>query len=540
MLVNISIRGSEMFVSVKSKVIVSIIGVSILGLIGITMYLSHTLNALSNKTTKQSLSMLSESIFQTMTGSMMMGDPLVVQDAFKHASSIKGIESLKISKSKSVLEIYGDGEAFTSDPLIVDVLENKTTKEIEKNENAHHTIRRIIPMVAETKCLSCHYNAKEGDVLGAMDLIMSLNSIDEDISETEWILFVSLMVALGAFAILSSIFFVREIFSPLQSLKNRTSELVSGDKDLTKRLKYISGNEFGDAAKEVNNFIEMVQATINDVKELGIQNTSIAKEIERASHVIARSTKQEQLIVNETAKKSEIVKEYLTRSTLTAEEAQDMVENANNELTSAKESLNSLGAEVDTFVEVESELSSELSGLRHNADQVKDVLGVIHDIAEQTNLLALNAAIEAARAGEHGRGFAVVADEVRKLAERTQKSLTEIDVSVNTIVQSINDVSDKMNQNAKNIESLTEISGEVENKIAITSNAMDNSNQAAHKAKIDNEKMSLEIESIIKDIDNIYTISTANGTSAKQIEDDFNKLVEIAQSLQSTIDEFKS
>ena len=90
-----------MFVSVKSKVIVSIIGVSILGLLGISYYLSSTLNALSNKTTKQSLSMLSESIFQTMTGSMMMGDPTVVKDAFKHARAIDGIESLNITKSKS-------------------------------------------------------------------------------------------------------------------------------------------------------------------------------------------------------------------------------------------------------------------------------------------------------------------------------------------------------------------------------------------------------------------------------------------------------
>ena len=161
-----------MFISVKSKVIVSIIGISILGLIGISVYLSHTLNSLSNKTTKQSLSMLSESIFQTMTGSMMMGDPLVVQDAFKAAKSIDGIESLEITQSKPVLELYGDGKTFTTNPLLIDVLQNKTTKLIEKNENSHHTLRKIIPMVAEEKCLSCHYNAKTGDVLGAMDLVM--------------------------------------------------------------------------------------------------------------------------------------------------------------------------------------------------------------------------------------------------------------------------------------------------------------------------------------------------------------------------------
>ncbi len=529
-----------MFVSVKSKVIVSIIGVSILGLVGITYYLSHTLNALSNKTTTQSLSMLSESIFQTMTGSMMMGDSLVVQDAFNAAKSIHGIESLEITQSHSVLEIYGAGKSFTTNPLILDVLENKTTKLIEKDENSHHTIRKIVPMVAEQKCLSCHYNAKEGDVLGAMDLVISLDSIDEDITETELILFISLIIALIAFAIVSSIFFMKEIFSPLITLKDRTSELVSGDKDLTKRLKYTAGNEFGEAAKEVNNFIAMVQSTIQNVKELGQQNSSIAKEIEVSSHVIAKSTAQERDIVKHTTLKSEKIKEYLLESAQSAEETQTMVEDANTELSSARESLSSLGNEVNAFVEVENELSDELSDLKNSADQVKDVLVVIHDIAEQTNLLALNAAIEAARAGEHGRGFAVVADEVRKLAERTQKSLVEIDMSVSTIVQSINDVSDKMNNNAKNIENLTTISNEVEEKISITSDAMDNSSKIAQKAKEGNKLMSTEIENVIQDISDIDTLSTANGTSAKHIKEDLKKLVQVAQSLQTTIDEFKS
>ncbi len=529
-----------MFKSVKSKVIASVLLMSIIGMFGMIYYLSSTLHSLSNDNNRKSLAMLSESIFQTMTGSMMMGDPTVVQDAFKAAGSIQGIESLDISQSKAVMEVYAPDAKFTTDSLIIDVLTNKTTKVIENDENEHHTIRMIKPMVAEKKCLSCHYNANNGDILGALDLVISLDASDADIAETNLALTISLLVIGILFALLATIFFVKEIFTPLNKLKTRISELISGDKDLTKRLKYSEGNEFGEAANEVNKFIEMIQGTINSVKLLSEQNNGIAGEIELSSRTISKGTQQEQDIVAQTTLKSEAIKETITHTIQTAQETHQKVEQASNELDTARESLRTLSSEVVSFVETENELSNELSGLKTNADQVKDVLNVIKDIAEQTNLLALNAAIEAARAGEHGRGFAVVADEVRKLAERTQKSLTEIDMSVSTIVQSINDVSDKMHQNAQNIETLTHISNEVEDKIDASSVSIKASNEVADESRRDSIKMSEDIQDIIKDISNIEALSTANGTSVLSIEEELKRLVQIASSLQETINEFQS
>ena len=529
-----------MIKSIKSKVVISLLLVSALGLIGMSTYLSKTLQEISNTTSKKSLNMLSRSIFQTMTTSMMLGDPEIVKQTLKDAQHIEGIEGLKVYKSKAVQESYAPDEEYTKDALIREVLEKNTVKVIETNKNNHHTIRMIKPMVAEQRCLSCHYNAQKGYVLGAIDLVISLDENDKNIEDTNLTLIITLTIASIIFIVVAFLFFSKEIFRPLKNLTERVAELVSGDKDLTKRIVHTTEDEFSQTATEMNNFIEMIQSTIQDVKSLGEANYEISLKISKSSEVIQATTKKEGEIVDKAIIKTKSIEELLTQNINAVDETQENVEETQKQLNTAKDSLLSLSNEVNMFVESEHELSQQLDSLKHDADSVKDVLNVIKDIAEQTNLLALNAAIEAARAGEHGRGFAVVADEVRKLAERTTKSLSEIDINVSTIVQSINDVSDKMQVNASKIESLSSISNEVEIKIDHTSDAINHSNAIAAQSAENSREMSRHVEEIIEDINSIEALSRSNHTSTSDIEAQLKVLVETAQKLEDTINEFKS
>ena len=195
---------------------------------------------------------------------------------------------------------------------------------------------------------------------------------------------------------------------------------------------------------------------------------------------------------------------------------------------------------ITSLIEFVNQNEQSIGVLAQRTRDISNVVDMINDIADKTNLLALNAAIEAARAGEHGRGFAVVADEVRNLAERTQKSLTEINATINVIVQAINDASDRMNANSNSMEGLTKIASEVEQNINETATIMDNATASSEHTVKDYGDTSSKIDAIVEKVEKINAYTLSNAKSMEEMQSASSHLSDLTEKLNSVLENFRT
>ena len=347
-------------------------------------------------------------------------------------------------------------------------------------------------------------------------------------------------IILAIFMIIAIFIFVGIIDSALKEIKPIDRFLARlAELDFTTHIEMKGKNEIAQIAHNTSKVIDIIKDFILDAKNSSIENAAISNQLSSTALLVGQKVEDVTSIVEQTQQKATTLVSEIEMSIVDANKSRDNTVIVSDNLTKATQDVITLTEDVQNTAHIEAEIATKIESLSDEATQVKEVLNVISDIADQTNLLALNAAIEAARAGEHGRGFAVVADEVRKLAERTQKSLVEIQTNINVMVQSINDSSEQMNRNSTHIQELADTSSRVEHSINETLALMEVATIANEKTVMDFETTGKQINEISSEINHANEIVASNAKSVEEISAASGHLNEMTNQLSNKMEKFK-
>ncbi|MDD2735078.1 MAG: methyl-accepting chemotaxis protein [Desulfuromonadaceae bacterium] len=464
---------------------------------------------------------------------MMSDDMKKVDSYIKEVVDRKHAIGLNIYGEKGTERVSG----AKGDALVDEVLKTNKTTSTDTMLNGTHVLETLLPLPNEERCQGCH--DKEAKVLGVLKLNTSIEQgYDASKKATFWLLIAG-AVALAASFICLMVVLKLAVTRRLNDFVEKVTDLARGEGDLTKKIIVTSNDEFGTLANEINSLVDKIRRIITEISQTSEQVSASAVELQTNATQMANGAEEVAAQAETVATAGEEMSATSGDIAQNCQMASEGSQQANAAAVSGAKVVDETIAVMESIAERVKSSAKAVESLGSRSDQIGDIVGTIEDIADQTNLLALNAAIEAARAGEQGRGFAVVADEVRALAERTTRATREIGTMIKAIQTETKDAVIAMEQGVAEVTKGSEKAADSGRALEQILEQINDVNSQIHQVATAAEEQTATTSEISNNMQQITEVVARTSRGAQESSAAASRLTDLADDLRRIVSQFK-